>query len=62
MRPGWNPVRRSRNIGTARQGHGENNRMVIPESWHRSQRFWENLGTCVEVRREIGPGIKWSAI
>jgi len=58
MRPGWNPVRRNRNMGTARRGHGENNQMVIPESWHRSQRFWENLGACVAVRRLIGAKIQ----
>jgi hypothetical protein len=58
MRPGWNPVRRSRNIGTARQGHGENKQMVIPESWHRCQRFWENLSACVAVQREIGAKIQ----
>ncbi|MER8867586.1 hypothetical protein NKI19_28495 [Mesorhizobium sp. M0751] len=26
----FNPVRRNRNIGTPKQGHGQNNRMVIP--------------------------------
>ncbi|MEP3051555.1 MAG: hypothetical protein ABJP48_01070 [Erythrobacter sp.] len=26
-----NPTRRSRNIGTAKQGHGQNNRLVIPD-------------------------------
>lgn len=58
MRPGWNPVRRNRNIGTARQGHGENKQMVIPESWHRCQRFWENLSACVAVECEIGAKIQ----
>ncbi len=27
---GFDPVRRNRNIGTAKQGHGKNNRLVIP--------------------------------
>jgi len=30
MRPGFNPARRNRNIGTARQGHGQDNRMAVP--------------------------------
>lgn len=34
MRPGYNPIRRSRNIGTAKQGHGQNNRLTIPERWN----------------------------
>ena len=30
MLAGRNPSRRNRNIGTSRQGHGQNNRLVIP--------------------------------
>jgi hypothetical protein len=30
MRVVFNPARRNRNIGTARQGHGQDNRLVIP--------------------------------
>lgn len=30
MRPGFNPTRRNRNIGTERQGHGQNNQLVMP--------------------------------
>jgi hypothetical protein len=30
MQPLKNPVRRNRNIGTAKQGHGQNNSLVIP--------------------------------
>jgi hypothetical protein len=30
MRSGFSPIRRNRNIGTAKQGHGRQNRMVIP--------------------------------
>ncbi len=33
------PERRNRNIGTAKAGHGQNNRMRIPESWQ--DRFGE---------------------
>lgn len=37
------PIRRSRNIGTARQGHGQNNRLVIP--WPTAHKaFYERLG------------------
>jgi hypothetical protein len=52
MRPGWNPVRRSRNIGTKRQGRGRNNTLQIPWSWHQTKIFWENLKTfdIVELR------------
>lgn len=53
-RAGWNPVRRNRNIGTVRQGHGANNRFVIPESWHSPQRFWERLSGGVKVHQQIG--------
>ncbi|CAN7504086.1 hypothetical protein LJR118_003525 [Acidovorax sp. LjRoot118] len=44
MRPGWNPVRRNRNIGTPAQGHGEDNRLTIPESRHDRSFFHECLG------------------
>ena len=32
MFSGFNPVRRNRNIGTARQGHGQDNRLVVPSN------------------------------
>lgn len=58
MRAGWNPARRNRNIGTARQGHGSNNRMVIPEPWSRTPPHWQpfrsRLASPVAVRRAIG--------
>ncbi len=54
MKPGWNPVRRSRNIGTSKQGHGNDNRLVIPESWHASKVFWENLRSYKAVPRQVG--------
>jgi len=41
-RAGYNPVRRNRNIGTAKQGHGQNNRLVIPDRL-RSDRNWREL-------------------
>jgi hypothetical protein len=45
---GTNPTRRSRNIGTAKQGHGQNNRMGIPESSY-GPAFFEKLGNVVQV-------------
>lgn len=35
-----NPTRRNRNIGTKKSGHGQDNRMRIPESWHDDRVFW----------------------
>ena len=49
-----NPSRRNRNIGTAKQGHGRSNRMVIPESWHDSRVFYEKLRSPVRLMRIIG--------
>ncbi len=31
QRPRWDPTRRSRNIGTSAQGHGTDNKMVVPD-------------------------------
>jgi hypothetical protein len=53
MRPGWNPTRRNRNIGTKAQGYGQNNSLVIPSSHHKSQAFFEDLKDYVVVRRLI---------
>jgi hypothetical protein len=36
------PTRRSRNIGTAKQGHGQNNRLTIPAAYV-AKRRWEEL-------------------
>jgi len=46
---GTNPARRSRNIGTAKQGHGQNNRMGIPESLN-GPAFFEKLENVVQVK------------
>jgi hypothetical protein len=49
----FNPVRRNRNIGTAKQGHGRNNRLVIP-TLCRSERLWaEHLRPHQVVQRRI---------
>lgn len=54
MRPGWNPVRRNRNIGTKASGHGQDNRLVIPSQVPYMHCYWEKLDKYVEVRRMIG--------
>ncbi len=40
----FNPTRRNRNIGTARQGHGRNNSLVIPQPAEHPQSWKEQLG------------------
>jgi hypothetical protein len=54
MRPGWNPTRRNKNIGTKAHGHGSNNRLTIPESWHESKCYYEKLDAYQVVTRMIG--------
>ena len=54
MKPGWNPIRRNRNIGTSKQGYGKNNWLVIPERWSDDRVFWERLHHPVVVKKEIG--------
>ncbi|MFZ6679203.1 hypothetical protein [Undibacterium sp. Tian12W] len=51
MHRAWNPTRRNKNIGTKSQGHGNDNRMVVPEAW--GEIFYEKLTTHVLVRRDI---------
>ncbi|MFT3733831.1 MAG: hypothetical protein QM776_02155 [Rhodocyclaceae bacterium] len=54
MRAGWNPGKRNRNVGTKAHGHGEDNKLVIPESRHQLVRYWERLTSYVLVKRQIG--------
>jgi hypothetical protein len=42
-RPGYNSTRRNRNIGTAAQGHGQNNQLVIPDIYRGKQDMIEDL-------------------
>jgi hypothetical protein len=44
MRAGLNPARRNRNIGTAKQGHGQDNAMVVPAFGADGRRWAERLG------------------
>ena len=50
---GRNPTRRNRNIGTVKSGHGQNNRMTIPEVAQGDYRFWERIDTATEVSRTV---------
>jgi hypothetical protein len=53
-RPGWNSQRRNRNIGTAKSGHGQNNRMCIPKHWADGHLFYERLENPVAFSRMVG--------
>jgi hypothetical protein len=52
-RPGWNATRRNKNIGTAKAGHGQDNRMKIPESWNDGRSFHEKLQNPVVLSRLV---------
>lgn len=51
--PGYNPTRRNRNIGTPKSGHGQNNRLTIPEIAHGNNMFWERIDGAQEASRVI---------
>lgn len=48
-----NPSRRNRNIGTSKSGHGQNNSMRIPESWHDERVFWSKVNNPVFLTSRI---------
>ncbi|WP_299486384.1 hypothetical protein [Acaryochloris sp. IP29b_bin.137] len=54
MHRGWNPTRRNRNIGTSKQGYGQNNHLVIPKSWPDDRVFWEVLHKPIVIQEKIG--------
>lgn len=54
MGKGWNATRRNRNIGTSKQGQGQNNRLVIPKSWPDDRVFWEVLHKPIALQKTIG--------
>lgn len=54
MSSGRDSRRRNRNIGTAWQGHGSNNRLVIPDGVHSTSLFWERLTRYKAVTRAVG--------
>ena len=47
------PRRRNRNIGTAKSGHGSNNRLKIPERWSDLSTYWEKLAAFVAVEKSV---------
>jgi hypothetical protein len=49
----WNPIRRNRNLGTSRQGHGQNNKLTIPRPCIVSKDFYERLDSYYKVERVI---------
>ncbi len=52
--PGFNATRRSRNIGTARQGHGQDNRLTIPEDRADWRGWGQRLGPHQQFQRNVG--------
>ena len=52
-RPGWNPNRRNRNIGTPKQGHGQDNRLKIPDRWPDDRVFYEGLSHPVVIEKRV---------
>lgn len=52
-KPGWDARRRNRNIGTAKSGRGQNNRLTIPESWASERLFYEKLNNPVSLTCKI---------
>jgi hypothetical protein len=53
MKAGYNPLRRNRNIGTSKQGHGRNNQQTIPLLCHAERDWWENLGSHYILKKTI---------
>ena len=54
MRSGFNASRRNRNIGTAKQGHGQDNRLRVPSPRNVGGPFWEQIRNYKLVRRRCG--------
>ena len=49
----YNPIRRNRNIGTSKQGHGQNNKMRIPSPACSVKVFFEHLTEYLKETRVI---------
>ena len=54
QRAGWNPTRRNRHAGTGAHGHGDDNRLVIPDGTRGQLDFTERLPGAVRVTRPVG--------
>lgn len=48
-----NPTRRNKNIGTKKQGYGQNNKNVISDRWSDTSVYWERLEDYILVNRQI---------
>ncbi len=48
-----NPTRRNKNIGTEKQGYGQNNKNVISDRWSDTRIYWEKLEEYSVVKRKI---------
>ena len=53
-RPGFNPNRRNRNIGTDRAGYGRDNRLVIPAAWADDRMYYEKIQSPKIISSKIG--------
>jgi len=56
-RPGYDPTRRNKNIGTSKSGHGKDNHMSIPRGWSDDRRFYEKLNNPVKISFPSDPTI-----
>jgi hypothetical protein len=53
VKSGYNPTRRNRNIGTAEQGRGRDNRLSIPWICHAERIWWEQIGNYQFHQRDV---------
>ena len=53
-KPGYNPTRRNRKIGTEDAGFGQDNKLVIPWAWADDRIFYERLLDAVVVPLQAG--------
>ena len=49
----YNPTRRNRNIGTSKQGYGQNNKLTIPKPCGILKCFYERLVDYIKVKKTI---------
>ena len=53
-RSGYDARRRNRNIGTSKQGHGQDNCLSIPERWFSARVYYEILRKPIILKKLIG--------
>jgi len=59
MQPPPNPARRNRNIGTSKQGHGQNNRLVIPKLSTSLPACTAQLNVAETICKKVGSKDVW---